>query len=128
FACAAGGRHTAERLTLTFVRRAASFASMMMTLSYLCRPDIASARRRQEIGCRVVGRPRKNEGLTLDGIIQGAWRLVDREGIDGLSTRRLAAELAVQGPALYWHVRNKRQLMGLMIEHALAGSISKAPA
>lgn len=53
--------------------------------------------------------------------------MVDREGLAGLSTRRIAAELGVQSPAIYWHVKDKKELLGLMIERVLEGSISIAP-
>lgn len=76
----------------------------------------------------MAGRPRKGEPtLNLDKIIQIAWQLVDREGLDGLSTRKLAAELNVKGPALYWHFKNKDQLLNLMMEQALEGTIAAAP-
>ena len=79
-------------------------------------------------GDEMAGRPKKGENnLDVGRIVEAAWRLVDRVGVEGLSTRALAAELAVKGPALYWHVRNKQQLLSLMIEHALAGSIAKVP-
>ncbi|MGX7895935.1 TetR/AcrR family transcriptional regulator C-terminal domain-containing protein [Tsuneonella sp. HG222] len=75
-----------------------------------------------------AGRPKKSDfNLTVDKIVEEAWLLVDREGIARLSTRNLAAALDVKSPALYWHVRNKRQLMGLMIERALFGSLAKVP-
>jgi TetR/AcrR family transcriptional regulator, tetracycline repressor protein len=75
-----------------------------------------------------LGRPRKDEAsLDVTRIVEAAWRLVDREGVAALSTRALAAELDVRGPALYWHVKSKRELMGLMIEHALRDSIAVPP-
>lgn len=65
--------------------------------------------------------------LTIDGIVDHAWNLVERDGLAGLSTRRLATELGVQSPALYWHVKNKKELLGLMIERVLEGSIASIP-
>src|SRR4051812_21463746 len=44
-------------------------------------------------------------------IVQAALRLLDEVGIEGLSTRRLAAELGVKGPSLYWHFKNKSELL-----------------
>lgn len=46
-----------------------------------------------------------------DGIIDEALRLLDEVGIDKLSTRKLAERLGVQQPALYWHFRNKSELL-----------------
>ena len=46
-----------------------------------------------------------------DGIVDEALRLLDEVGIDKLSTRKLAERLGVQQPALYWHFRNKSELL-----------------
>lgn len=76
----------------------------------------------------MAGRPKRGEAtLSLERIIDEAWRLVNRDGLPGLSTRRLASELGVQSPALYWYVKNKRQLLGLMVERILEGSIATVP-
>ena len=45
----------------------------------------------------------KRAGLTRQTIIQTALGLLDQVGLEGLTVRRLAAELGVQSPALYWH-------------------------
>lgn len=50
-------------------------------------------------------------GLTRLRIIQTALRLLDEVGLDGLTVRRIAAELGVKSPALYWHFRNKQDLL-----------------
>jgi TetR/AcrR family tetracycline transcriptional repressor len=52
-------------------------------------------------------------------IVGKALELLDRVGMDGLSTRRLAAELGVKGPSLYWHFKNMRELLDLMAEALL---------
>jgi TetR/AcrR family tetracycline transcriptional repressor len=49
-----------------------------------------------------------------DRIVDAALELLDREGLDRLSTRRLAAALNIQGPSLYHHFRNKAELLGQM--------------
>jgi TetR/AcrR family tetracycline transcriptional repressor len=53
---------------------------------------------------------------TLDRptIVKAALRLLDQVGLEGLSTRRLAAELGVKGPSLYWHFKNKDELLSHM--------------
>jgi TetR/AcrR family transcriptional regulator, tetracycline repressor protein len=78
---------------------------------------------------KTAGRPRKDgNNLDLDRIVDAAWKVVDREGAGALTTRKVAAELDVQGPALYWHVKNKQDLMSLMIERALRDSMKSPPA
>jgi AcrR family transcriptional regulator len=60
--------------------------------------------------------------LTREAIIDAALRVLDREGIDGLSMRRVADELGTGAASLYWHVRNKGELLQLLNER-LAGEI-----
>jgi TetR/AcrR family transcriptional regulator, tetracycline repressor protein len=51
--------------------------------------------------------------LTLDRqrIVAEAVALLDAEGLDGVTTRKLAARLGVQSPTLYWHLPNKAALI-----------------
>lgn len=62
---------------------------------------------------------------TLDRatIVKAALRLLEETGIDGLSTRRLAAELGIKSASLYWHFKDKNELLnemsGVMFEEAL---------
>ncbi|MDQ1194654.1 TetR/AcrR family transcriptional regulator C-terminal domain-containing protein [Agrobacterium sp. SORGH_AS 787] len=44
-------------------------------------------------------------------IVDEALLLLNEVGIDKLSTRKLAERLGVQQPALYWHFRNKSELL-----------------
>ncbi|WP_068923772.1 TetR/AcrR family transcriptional regulator C-terminal domain-containing protein [Planobispora rosea] len=53
-------------------------------------------------------------GLTRQIIIDTALRLLDEVGLEGLTVRRLAVELGVQSPALYWHFRTKQELLNGM--------------
>ncbi|PRH78497.1 TetR family transcriptional regulator [Streptomyces solincola] len=59
--------------------------------------------------CRMA-RPRKPL-LSTDRIVATAAALVDAEGLDAVSTRRLAAELGVSGPSLYNHFRTKDEIL-----------------
>ncbi|MBX6384528.1 MAG: TetR/AcrR family transcriptional regulator C-terminal domain-containing protein [Microbispora sp.] len=54
--------------------------------------------------------------LERDVIVRTAIRLLDEAGLEKLTLRRLAAELGVQAPALYWHFRNKQELLDAMAE------------
>ncbi|GHF48386.1 TetR family transcriptional regulator [Streptomyces mashuensis] len=40
-----------------------------------------------------------------------ALRLLNEGGLDGLTLRRIAQELDVRAPALYWHFANKQELL-----------------
>lgn len=57
--------------------------------------------------------------LDRAAIVETALRLLDEVGLDQLSTRRLAAELGVKGPSLYWHFRNMAELRDLMADSLL---------
>ena len=63
-----------------------------------------------------MAQERKRAGLTRQTIIQTALRLLDQVGLEGLTVRRLAAELGVQSPALYWHLRSKQELLDGMAD------------
>jgi TetR/AcrR family tetracycline transcriptional repressor len=54
--------------------------------------------------------------LERDKIVETALRLLDEVGLEKLTLRRLAAELGVQAPALYWHFKNKQELLDEMTE------------
>ncbi|MEV7415697.1 TetR/AcrR family transcriptional regulator C-terminal domain-containing protein [Streptomyces sp. NPDC089919] len=57
-----------------------------------------------------MARPRKPL-LSRERIVETAGALVDAEGLEAVSTRRLAAALGVSGPSLYNHFRNKDEIL-----------------
>ncbi|WP_067492520.1 TetR/AcrR family transcriptional regulator C-terminal domain-containing protein [Nocardia ignorata] len=54
------------------------------------------------------------KGITREQIVTAALELLDEQGMDALTVRALAARLDVKAPALYWHVRNKQELLDEM--------------
>jgi len=64
----------------------------------------------------VKRRARRGAGPQLDRerIVARALEVVDAEGIDALSLRRLAEDLGVTPMALYWHVADKAELLELV--------------
>lgn len=62
----------------------------------------------------VTTSPRRAGRLDRERVVEVALRLLDEVGLDGLTLRRLAAELDVRAPALYWHFANKRELLDHM--------------
>lgn len=58
--------------------------------------------------------------LQRETVVAAALKLLDEVGMDGLTTRRLAQELGVQQPSLYWHFKNKRELLDALAEAMLA--------
>jgi len=56
--------------------------------------------------------------LTRDLIFERALHIVDTDGLDALSMRRLAADLGVEAASLYHHVADKRALLDGVIGRA----------
>ena len=54
--------------------------------------------------------------LTRERIVRAALRMIDRDGLDALSMRKLGAALGVEGMALYRHVGSKQQLLEGVVE------------
>ena len=52
----------------------------------------------------------RGAGLTRNQIVEQAITLMDAEGTPALTLRRLARELGVEAPALYWHFADKGEL------------------
>lgn len=57
--------------------------------------------------------------LERDMICAAGLRILEEEGFDALSLRKIADALGVQTPALYWHVHDRSELYGLMAEAML---------
>jgi AcrR family transcriptional regulator len=54
--------------------------------------------------------------LNRDRIVEVAAGIIDAEGLEALSTRRLAAELGVRGPSLYNHFATKDEILDAVAE------------
>ncbi|GAB2845101.1 hypothetical protein GCM10022221_50520 [Actinocorallia aurea] len=59
------------------------------------------------------------EKLNRDTVCEHALALADGEGLEAVTIRRLAKELGVTPMALYWHFKNKDELLDALAEHAL---------
>ncbi len=59
--------------------------------------------------------------MTLDRqrIVTEAVALLDAEGLDGVTLRKLAARLGVRQPTLYWHLSSKAALVTALAEAIL---------
>jgi AcrR family transcriptional regulator len=64
--------------------------------------------------------------LSRRRVFEEAVRLVDREGLEALTMRRLGAELGVEAMSLYNHVPNKSALLDGMVE-VLLGELEIPP-
>jgi AcrR family transcriptional regulator len=54
--------------------------------------------------------------LTRDAIVDAALVLLERDGLQGVSMRKLAQELGAGAASLYWHVGDKEDLLALMLD------------
>ncbi|MET9290658.1 TetR/AcrR family transcriptional regulator C-terminal domain-containing protein [Streptomyces sp. NPDC003077] len=61
-------------------------------------------------------RQREQRALSREQIVSEAVRLLDAEGIDALSMRKLSASLGAGATSLYRHVANKDELIELVID------------
>lgn len=58
---------------------------------------------------------------TLADVVSAALRVLDEQGLEGCSMRRVAAALDVQPSALYHHVPNKQTLLARMADVIVGG-------
>ncbi|PWU46926.1 TetR family transcriptional regulator [Micromonospora globispora] len=58
--------------------------------------------------------------LDRQRIVEAARAVIDAEGLSALSTRRLAAELGVQGPSLYNHFATKQEILDAVADSVTA--------
>ncbi len=58
--------------------------------------------------------------LTREQLVDTAFGILRDYGLADLSMRRLARDLGVQVGALYWHVKNKQELLGVLSVMILA--------
>ena len=57
--------------------------------------------------------------LDKDRIVTEAVALLDADGLDGVTLRKLATRLGVRQPTLYWHLPNKAALITAMADAIL---------
>jgi AcrR family transcriptional regulator len=76
-------------------------------------PEPESDRSYPSVWLRPRREPRST--LTRDRIVAEALRLLDTEGAEALSMRKLAAALGVGATSLYWHVANRDELIELVV-------------
>jgi len=58
-------------------------------------------------------------GLSRDKVVDTALAIVDRDGLDGLTMRRLAGELGVEAMSLYHWFPNKAAILDALVEAAI---------
>src|SRR6184192_2683554 len=69
----------------------------------------------------------RQHGLTRERLVSAALGLINEEGLDGLSMRALAERLEVKAASLYWHVRDRSELLELLAESILGTVVRPRP-
>ncbi|WP_344308515.1 TetR/AcrR family transcriptional regulator C-terminal domain-containing protein [Brevibacterium samyangense] len=86
------------------------------------RPDEAPG----SVWLRGAAPARARRTLSREAIVIEAVALLDEQGIDRLTMRRLAERLNVTSTALYWHVNTKEDVLDLAFDH-IFGSVEIPP-
>ena len=60
--------------------------------------------------------PRRRSGVTRERVIDEALAIIERDGVDALSMRKLAGQLGVVPTSIYWHVGGREQLLDAVVE------------
>src|SRR3954451_24447274 len=65
------------------------------------------------------GKRKRRDPLTREAIVKTAIKVLDAEGLDGFSMRKVAEELDTGAASLYWHVGSKDGLFDLIFEEVI---------
>ncbi|MFF5588114.1 TetR/AcrR family transcriptional regulator [Streptomyces hygroscopicus] len=72
-------------------------------------------------------RQRRRRSLTLDAVLDAAMALLDTRGATALTMRNIAETLGCTQASLYRHVRNREELVTLLVDRALSVASSVPP-
>jgi AcrR family transcriptional regulator len=64
-------------------------------------------------------KPRNRKPLTKERVLEKAIALADKDGIEGLSMRKLGQALGVEAMSLYNHVASKGELVAAMVDRVV---------
>jgi TetR/AcrR family tetracycline transcriptional repressor len=63
--------------------------------------------------------------INKDDIMEAALDLLNENGLEGLSMRKIATKLGVSAPTLYFHVKDKNDLYSLLAEKICENILNK---
>ncbi|MBP2327525.1 AcrR family transcriptional regulator [Kibdelosporangium banguiense] len=66
--------------------------------------------------------------LDRETVVRTGLQVLDDVGLEALTLRKIASELNVQPPALYWHFKNKQDLIDEMATTLLTDHVQPVPA
>jgi AcrR family transcriptional regulator len=67
----------------------------------------------------VATRSRSRKPLTRERVLDAATAIADKDGVEGLSMRKLGQALGVEAMSLYNHVASKNALVGAMVDRVI---------
>lgn len=73
-------------------------------------------------------KPQNEPAIDEKQIIDAALEILDEAGFEKLTMRNLAAKLGIKAASLYWHVRNKHDILDLLAEEICAPMKAPDPA
>jgi AcrR family transcriptional regulator len=82
--------------------------------------ELAQQRRARRDARAPQRRVDPRERTTTEALITAAVRIIDADGLDALTVRRLAGELGVAAMTVYSYVRSKDELLDLVIDRVAA--------
>ena len=62
----------------------------------------------------------KPKNLRKSDMVEAALAIIDQEGLDKLTVRRLGSELGISGPTLYHHFRDRDDILYMVVRLVLA--------
>jgi len=71
-------------------------------------------------------RSKNNDPVTADQILETAARLIDLDGVEAFTMRRLAEQLGVAVTSIYWHIGGRDKLFDRLVERLL-GQMAQLP-
>ena len=64
---------------------------------------------------------RRRQPLSREAIVEAALRILDADGADALTVRRLGDELNTGSATLYWHIGSTNELGEIVYDHVMGG-------
>jgi AcrR family transcriptional regulator len=73
------------------------------------------------------GKGRRRDPLTREAIVKAGLEVLDGQGLEGFSMRRVAEKLDTGAASLYWHVGSKDGLLDLILEEVMEEQVANLP-
>lgn len=78
--------------------------------------SMSTSKKSSRMTTQKAAQKREREPLSQERVLRAALEIADREGIDALSMRNVAAAVGVEAMSLYHHVANKEEILAGLVE------------